>query len=120
MGKLKALAEITRYYSSFINQDLAKIYSGLYSNKIGNINEHLEAAATWICRAQDATNDNGVARSYSLVYNPYFKKKGWIASYPETTGYIIPTIFDYAHFSGNQEYYDRALRMALSATLSNH
>src|SRR5262245_34594310 len=41
----------------------------------------------WLARAQDnsATNDGGVARHYSLV-------SGWGPSYPESTGYIIPTL----------------------------
>ncbi len=45
----------------------------------------------WLCRAQDcsATRDYGVARHYSKI-------SGWGASYPETTGYIVPTIIDFA------------------------
>ena len=74
--------------------------------------DHLDAAAQWICRTQDATPDDGVARSYSLIYQPYFKRKGWFPSYPETTGYIIPTMFDYARLSQRQEIHDRAVRMA--------
>ena len=73
---------------------------------------HLDAAVQWLCRAQDAAGDGGVARSYSLVYNPYFKRKGWIPSYPETTGYIIPTLFDYARLARRQDIADRAVRMA--------
>jgi len=39
-------------------------------------------------------------------------RSGWLASYPETTGYIIPTFFKYAALTGNSEYRDRAIRMA--------
>jgi hypothetical protein len=41
----------------------------------------------WIGRAQDnsPSRDGGVARHYCLV-------TGWGASYPETTGYIVPTV----------------------------
>jgi hypothetical protein len=45
---------------------------------------HLEAAAAWLRRAQDATFDGGVSWGYRL-------NGGWAASYPETTGYIVPT-----------------------------
>jgi len=45
---------------------------------------HLEAAAGWLRRAQDATVDGGVSWGYRL-------NGGWAASYPETTGYIVPT-----------------------------
>ncbi|GAG77974.1 unnamed protein product, partial [marine sediment metagenome] len=33
-------------------------------------------------------------------------------SYPETTGYIIPTFYDYHHFTNQEEYRNRALKMA--------
>ena len=44
-------------------------------------------ALAWIARAQDhsLSADGGVARHYCLV-------TGWGTSYPETTGYIVPTI----------------------------
>jgi hypothetical protein len=66
----------------------------------------LPAIMQWLCRAQDlsASRDGGVARDFSLV-------KGWATSYPETTGYIIPTFFDYARRTGQPEYRERALRM---------
>lgn len=66
----------------------------------------LPAIMQWLCRAQDcsASRDGGVARDYSLI-------KGWATSYPETTGYIIPTFFEYARRTGKAEYHERALRM---------
>jgi uncharacterized protein YyaL (SSP411 family) len=45
------------------------------------------------------------------VYNPFFERRGWLPSYPETTGYIIPTMFEYARRTGRQEYFTRAVRM---------
>jgi uncharacterized protein YyaL (SSP411 family) len=66
---------------------------------------HLEAAAEWILRAQSATPDDGVSGGYSF-------EDGWIASYPETTGYIIPTLLAYAAYSGRGELQERALAMA--------
>ena len=44
----------------------------------------LHAAADYLVRAQDAGPDNGFG-SYHLV-------DGWGASYPETTGYALPTL----------------------------
>src|SRR5262249_8247777 len=55
---------------------------------------HLAATMDWLARAQDATPDDGVSAVYSLA-------SGWAASYPETTGYIIPTCFDFAAHSGD-------------------
>jgi hypothetical protein len=65
----------------------------------------LEAAFAWICAAQDATPDGGVAGCYNLI-------RGWGESYPETTGYIIPTFLHYERTLGNAEARDRAIRMA--------
>ena len=54
---------------------------------------HLVAALDWLQRAQDASGDGGIARGYSLAWNPYFRSRGWQPAYPETTGYIIPTLY---------------------------
>ena len=107
-----ALVERTRYYASLVNPNLARGYLALPRRAVNPATDHLDAAITWIFRAQDATGDGGVARSYAIVHQPYFKRRGWIASYPETTGYIIPTIFDYWKRTGRQELFDRAVRMA--------
>ena len=64
------------------------------------------------CSAQDADEDGGVARSYSLAYHPFFRRRGWTPSYPETTGYIITTVFNYAKENSRQDLFDRAVRMA--------
>ena len=46
--------------------------------------DHLRAAAQWLAAAQDSQSDGGVAGRYQL-------NRGWTSSYPETTGYIVPT-----------------------------
>lgn len=73
---------------------------------------HLEAAVAWLMRAQDATPDDGFSRGYSLTWNRYFRARGWQPSYPETTGYIIPTLYEVAHRLGRPELADRATRAA--------
>lgn len=65
----------------------------------------LEETMNWMLRAQDATPDAGVAQAY------FIQGKCWTASYPETTGYIIPTFFDYAKLTNNREFFERALAM---------
>ncbi len=70
------------------------------------IRTHLDETASWLCRAQDATPDGGVSAVYDL------RKKRWTGSYPETTGYIIPTFFRYAKLSDNPGFAARARRMA--------
>jgi hypothetical protein len=66
---------------------------------------HLDAAIAWLCRAQDHEGDRGVATAYSF-------RNGWMASYPETSGYIIETFLDYRELAGDERYRERALEMA--------
>ena len=64
------------------------------------------AGIEWLMRSQDrsASNDGGSARDFSLV-------KGWATSYPETSGYIVPTLITYAERNDDQELLARARRM---------
>ena len=113
MGKFTGLVRRSLYYISFLDRDLVKMYFGSPAKTEKETIVHVEAAIAWLSRAQDAIpSDGGVSRSYSFIYNPYFQKQGWVASYPETTGYIIPTMFDYAQISGRRDLFERALRMA--------
>jgi hypothetical protein len=65
-----------------------------------------DEAVGWLCRAQDSsrTLDGGVACHFSLIH-------GWGPSYPETTGYIVPTLLDYARRRNSEEVWVRARRM---------
>lgn len=66
---------------------------------------HLDAAVEWLYRSQDATTCGGCAATYNLVL-------GWESAYPETTGYIVPTLYDYAAYADAPAARDRAERMA--------
>lgn len=66
-------------------------------------NAHLRGVAEWLARAQDATDDGGVSWGYSL-------RRGWMASYPETSGYIVPTLLALAVRLDDSEWVDRAER----------
>lgn len=90
-----------------------KHYIALAKDKLGvsrknprAIAEHLAGAAAWLLRAQKSTPDDGVAHSYD------YRLRKWLASYPETTGYIIPTLYDYAEYFAQPQYRDAAWRMA--------
>ena len=67
--------------------------------------ECIRATVDWIKRAQDSTRDRGVSAGF-------YYYQGWVNSYPETTGYIIPTMFDYYHFSGDVDSQRRAFEMS--------
>jgi hypothetical protein len=67
----------------------------------------LHALLEWLSLAQDrsASADGGVARTFDLL-------RGWETSYPETTGYIVPTFIDYARRHRRHDALERARRMA--------
>jgi hypothetical protein len=86
-------------------EELARDVAGLQPNDPG-IDSAIEAGVAWLCRAQDmsTTHDGGVAKNFSL-------KTGWSSSYPETTGYIAPTLVAHAQQSGDADHLARAKRM---------
>jgi hypothetical protein len=112
MSAVTAVVERARHYLSLANADLARGYLMLPRKQLPPREESLRAAIEWICCAHDASGDGGVARSYTIAYNYFFKRRGWLPSYPETTGYIIPTLFDYAKRTGREDLFARAVRMA--------
>jgi hypothetical protein len=74
--------------------------------------KHFQKTAEWLCRAHDSSGDDGVSRGYSAAKNSVRGRKGWQPSYPETTGYIIPTMFEISRILSDKSYSERALRMA--------
>lgn len=74
--------------------------------------KHLLATITWLVHAQDQNHDGGVSRAYRAAIIPPSYKKGWQPSYPETTGYIIPTFFAASTYFNESSYAKRALQMA--------
>ncbi|QLG61091.1 prenyltransferase/squalene oxidase repeat-containing protein [Halorarum salinum] len=66
--------------------------------------EHLSATINWLYRSQDVTGCGGSAAYYSLL-------TGWSGPYPETSGYIVPTLYDYAEYADSREAQHRAERM---------
>ena len=67
---------------------------------------HLDSAIAWLKHAQDVTGDDGVAQTWLARLNK------WAPSYPETTGYIIPTFYRYSALAGDEDARARARRMA--------
>jgi len=66
--------------------------------------ETLDALLRWIVQAQRP--DGGIAAYYSLL-------SGYSESYPEVTGYIVPTLYEFARLCGSHE----AVDVAEQATL---
>ncbi len=80
--------------------------SHLFHDSLHNtdIDQHLAEAAGWLKRAQDNGTDRGV--SYGADFGG-----PWLESYPETTGYIIPTFLKLADYYKDQSYIHRAIEM---------
>jgi uncharacterized protein YyaL (SSP411 family) len=87
-----------------------RFLTGLVRPVEGGATERMRAAVLWILRAQDATDDRGVSMGYFPC--DLEARDGWMPSYPETTGYIIPTLLAYAERHGMEEARARALEMA--------
>ena len=47
----------------------------------------------WIFLAQKVNNSYGISKGYSFIKSYKFLKS-WYKEYPETTGYLIPTLLD--------------------------
>ncbi len=60
----------------------------------------LEQSISWLKTSQDNMLDDG--------FGTYYLCSGWSSSYPETSGYIIPTLLRYAKHNNNSELQDRA------------
>jgi hypothetical protein len=72
---------------------------------LDDIRQRVRAAANWLCRSQDAVKGKGSSAYYAPCW-------GWASAYPETTGYIIPTLWTCADRLGSPEYGYRAEQMA--------
>ncbi len=106
----KVLTTLRNVHSHYHLPDCAKREerrdkAGL-SNEDPGIDNAVTKAIGWLARAQDnsLSKDGGVARDFSLI-------TGWSTSYPETTGYIVPTMLAYADRKKDQAIRDRAKRM---------
>ncbi|WP_436935630.1 hypothetical protein [Halovenus marina] len=71
----------------------------------GSDREHLDAAIDWLNLSQDVTSGCGSAATYNLVL-------GWEDPYPETSGYIVPTLYRYADRNPESDAFERATAMA--------
>jgi hypothetical protein len=67
-------------------------------------NKSLVNAINWLINAQAANSDGGMG-SYHLINK-------WTSSYPETTGYIIPTLIAYHKKYNNPETLNAAVKAA--------
>jgi hypothetical protein len=67
---------------------------------------HLTGAISWIKRAHTMVADGGISKGFDLV------RRRWATSYPETTGYTIPTLLNAAVALNRPELQELALSLA--------
>jgi len=70
------------------------------------IQRRLQAALEWIERAQRASGNGGISKGYHAM------RRRWSPSYPETTGYTIPTLLNAAIALDRPDLRILALRLA--------
>jgi hypothetical protein len=71
------------------------VRSGLMPHAGGRAPDALDRAIRWLCRTHDVTGREGSSKGFSLLH-------GWLPAYPETTGYVIGTLMEYARRSGGR------------------
>jgi len=91
---VKMIAEI----KESIERDLTNKGNKTYPNYV-----HMGAAIDWLLYAQKVTNTGGFSSAYSLYL-------GWRDPFPETTGYIIPTLLNIYNQSGEKALLESALK----------
>lgn len=114
---IKSLLLYAKYLSGILISEERKVLLNELGRprmvpKIHKIEEHtpqeieksLEKAIQWILLSGDKMTDNG--------FGSYHLHSGWSTSYPETSGYIIPTLLEYGRRTGKEEIINRALRAA--------
>jgi hypothetical protein len=96
-GLLRAPQRVVSLFSKLASDELHTTFEHrhLYSYVATTVPtaDALRSVISWILQAQRP--DGGIAAYYSLL-------SGYSDSYPEVTGYIIPTLYDFAHATGNE------------------
>jgi hypothetical protein len=96
-----------RSFARVIAEDMADFVFGLEPIN-GEIEIRQKAAVNWLLHAQAKTGGGGVA----LGFFPCQQGADWLPPYPETTGYIITSLLQYASRQRDGILRQRALDMA--------
>ena len=98
----------TRPFARYVLRDLARYLVSRPRPAAGETAERAHHAAGWLMRAQGVTEDGGL----SYGYFPFWQAGGWRVSYPETTGYTVPSLLQYSVAFDRPDAARAALRMA--------
>ena len=92
------LLRIKHYLNFYRAHKRYRLYDG---QSVSSAELSARLSLEWLCKAQDVTGTGGFAASYSLI-------SGWGLPYPETTGYILPTLIAYNHHFSDLQLKERA------------
>lgn len=95
---------LTHFIFKAIDDGLRRRKSGAHGQSTQDGEVHLAAAKAWLLRSIDACGGMASSKGYRFM-------KGWMPPYPETSGYIIPTLLSLAHAYGDRSLADTARRI---------
>jgi hypothetical protein len=95
ISKLKKIKLYKLYRFSHLNRVITDKFNLV--NEIPSKERSLENVFTWIKQSFLVNSDGGSSAYYRMG-------KGWKGSYPETTGYLIPTLYDYYHYTKHEDW----------------
>ncbi len=84
--------------SNILIKDIFKIKEKVFDSK-----KHILAWADWLLKSQEVNDDGWYSVKYSIL-------RWWDVSYPETTWYIIPTLYEVYKYTNNKKYYNSILK----------
>ena len=87
------------YLATLLNHYTGRLY------QVNDDNYHLDAAISWINHSIDRNDGKGSSGIYTFHH-------GWLEPYPETSGYIIPTLISYSRLTNHVEYVERAIKLS--------
>ena len=84
------------------NKNFSKLFDKTFAFDVLSNQEHMELILDWFLMAQENSIDKGIPAKINL--NEYIlHSKDYYPSYPETTGYIVPTLLNAREYSSKIE-----------------
>lgn len=98
LGNFKKLASTKVGRKLLMSEVNKQTYLNAYQERINDelLLKALRETASWFKYNQSIMEDDG--------FGTYYLESGWTSSYPETTGYIVPTLLEFAAFDEKPEF----------------
>jgi len=117
MGLIKSLYLYSKYFTfslfrkerTFVFRDASRFFFSSFPKNLNIKLEKeksfaLEDAVNWLLKSQEMMKDQGFG-SYHIINK-------WSSSYPETSGYIIPTLIEFGEKTNNKAIIKKAISSA--------